>query len=224
MLVSRWGELQGLAVVEQDDAVGSAVANGDDDIHLPIAVHIPKTETGGQTRVADAGQDIHCIFGMVLWVELDDRNHPMQVQGDEVIGMLRTISQPDVVVGLERARHAVLHVVLHPLPPVRHPRKQPPTHDHHDHPQAYPDHQGRPVKAAAVELGGRLWGKPRGGLAALAGLMLGQVIAPGAGMEASFRPGNRVAVLSGIRHGGSGACPVEARGALLFRLPGRVGT
>src|SRR6202030_224212 len=97
-----------------------------------VARGIPKTEAGGGAIVAHAHKNIHGVFQMVPRVELDHLDYATQIKGDEVVGVIGAIPQPDVPVSLGGARAAVLHVLLDPLPPGGHSGEQPPATHHHD--------------------------------------------------------------------------------------------
>ena len=111
---------QGLAIVDESDGIRGTVTDGHDHVGVTATGRLPETQAGGDAAISHAGEHVHGIFGADLGVELNHFNHSMQVERDEVIGMIGTIPQADVLIGLESARAAVLDVLLHPLPPGGH--------------------------------------------------------------------------------------------------------
>src|SRR5579885_263852 len=93
----------------------------------------------------------------MLQVDLDHLDHAMQVDRNEMIGMVRRIVMTDILVGLERAGMPIRPILLYPLPPCENKIDGNPPDEHHQQADTNKQHPTGCTLTLAIEID-RLFG------------------------------------------------------------------
>ena|SRR5579871_191844 len=138
-LISRATLRKLRAIVAEDDL---AVLDVNNHIELFIVVHIAESQRDRYLVIARCNEvwpDILVRLGGVASWQLDDDHLPVQVEGDEMAGVLRAVIMANNLVGLEEARIAIDDIVVLARAPGQDGREGDPQRQRRHHADAHVD-------------------------------------------------------------------------------------